>query len=684
MKKGRGEWDDFLNKIKERIPVTLYRSLLKLFGRKIERKFGSRYLVKETKEFYRCAKEDRRKKRHIVIDGNVDIQISLRQKTEIRAREIKQMLLENSYSFENAKVIKDPYGFTPLSAIVLFSTDEKVSVEVTVKGIGKGRDYTYLVKRKEKLHHVPILYLYPEHSNQVILRLLDEQGKQAASRELAIRTEPLPELMQDAVRIQKHEQESALPFILVAGKSVPFPYAFDEMGNIRYLLTYRPRGYGLFPLANGRFLVMDRSVLIPTYQIPHSTQIYEMDYLGRVYREYHVPKGCHHDICEMVPGGNLLFVSNSNQGHMEDVIVELDRKTGDIVKTLDGRQIFGAYYRDRINWIHINSLHYNAKEHSIVLSARNLHAIVKIDWKSNRVQWILSRPDLWEGTTLYKKVLKPSGNPSWHYQAHSAVPLSDNLDGKSNTSHLMVFDNHWARRRKIKGFDEGECSYVNIYTIDEQKHTVSLEKQYAGVKSKITSNGYLCFDKKRVFSMEGYLEPLVDGRGGMIYEYDYDTARMINQYSIRYFFYRAFAFEPDIRGLAQFSLPIQTLPRGILTTAVEIKTKQEFRPLWQILVEQKQVHIYRTDSILYVWAKDHVVEQIFLVGKQRSYIRDLREPVQTQTYFQEMAYAVAVPLHTLAEEVYDIHISIGGICYQTGCQVSIRHESEREKSTMIK
>lgn len=660
--------------IKEQIPASVYRGALKLLGRKIDSKYGSRHLVKETKESYRSAEEDKRRKLHTAVSGNVEEQMSLRKRTELRAREIEQLLVENKYSFEQAKILLDPYGFTPLCALALFYTKENVSVEVTVKGQGTGKDYTYCIEKQEKFHHVPILYLYSLCENKVIIRLLDGNGRGIDSKEFLIKTEELPELMKDAVHIKQHKKESALPFVLVAGKSVPFPFAFDEEGEVRYLLTYRPRGYGMFQLANGRFLVMDRSVLIPTYQIPHSTQIYEMDYLGRVYCEYHVPKGAHHDIYEMTPGGNLLLVSNSNQGHMEDVILELDRKTGDIVKTMDGRKIFGSYYRDRINWIHINSLYYNERENSVVFSARNLHAIVKIDWGSNEVKWILSRPDIWEGTTLYKKVLKPSGNPVWHYQAHSAMPLTDNLDGKSDTSHLMVFDNHWARRRKIKGFVEGNCSYVNVYTINEKKHTVSLEKQYAGVKSKITSNGYLCYDKKRMFSMEGYLEPPIEERGGMIYEYDYDTAEVINQYSIRYFFYRAFPFEPDLKCLAQNSQHVAKLPSGTLSTPVEREVEGRGSCIPEVLIEQERIRIYRTDSILYVGAKDHVIEQIFLIGKGKSYVRDLREPAQTQSYFQEMTYAVAVPLHYLEAGEYDIEICVGGQRYQTGCQITVSYE----------
>ena len=154
--------------------------------------------------------------------------------------------------------------------------------------------------------------------------------------------------MNDLVQVKKKTEKSAMKLILAVGKSMPYPAAFDEQGDIRYMMRFRPRGYGFFPVANDRFIVMERQTLLPTPLIPHSTQMYEMDYLGRVYRTYYVPNGIHHDVCEMTPGGNLLVASNSQCGHVEDCIAEVNRETGKIEKVLDMREIFGCI---SIPWI---------------------------------------------------------------------------------------------------------------------------------------------------------------------------------------------------------------------------------------------------------------------------------------------------------------------------------------------
>ena len=64
-------------------------------------------------------------------------------------------------------------------------------------------------------------------------------------------------------------------------------------------------------------------------------------YLGKIYVEYSLEGGYHHDYFEM-GNGNLLVASddfNNDSGTVEDYIVEIDRTTGAIVKTFDLKNI---------------------------------------------------------------------------------------------------------------------------------------------------------------------------------------------------------------------------------------------------------------------------------------------------------------------------------------------------------
>ena len=65
----------------------------------------------------------------------------------------------------------------------------------------------------------------------------------------------------------------------------------------------------------------------------------EVDLLGKIYREYMIPGGQHHDFVEL-PDGNLLVASDSpDLSTVEDYVVEIDRETGDVVWELDMKDL---------------------------------------------------------------------------------------------------------------------------------------------------------------------------------------------------------------------------------------------------------------------------------------------------------------------------------------------------------
>ena len=63
--------------------------------------------------------------------------------------------------------------------------------------------------------------------------------------------------------------------------------------------------------------------------------------------------------------------------------------------------------------------------------------------------------------------------------------------------------------------------------------TVRQDKLFKSVKSIITSNCEYDKNKNRMFSFGGYLHPLIGGQKGMVYEYDYKTGAVLNQYSAK-------------------------------------------------------------------------------------------------------------------------------------------------------
>jgi hypothetical protein len=583
-------------------------------------------------------------------------------------QQLEDLLKNGAYTPDEPMVILNPFGNSPLTAIVLFKTDTECSVKVTVEGNTHETDVIGNVDAAV-LHRVPVIGLYPDKNNTVTIELIDKDKKVTAAKVLTIQTDPLPKSMQGLVKVVKHTKPSAYGMLEVSGFGNARPFAFDSEGSIRWYLDEAYASYGYFPLSNNHFIVMDKNVMIQTYEKPHAQQLYEMDYLGRVYQIYFAKNGAHHEIIEKTPGGNLLISSNSLNGHVEDMVQEIDRKTGAIVKSLDMREIFGNTYVDMLDWAHVNSVQYSAEDDCLILSPRNVHSAIKVNWSTNELEWIISDPRFWEGTLYEEKVLKPEGDIIWNYQQHSVYQLSEDLDNNPDTIHIMMFDNHWQGTRKINFYDKLESSYVSIFTVNEKDKTVSQPHTYEGIKSKITSNFRLDYEAGRVFSMGGYLaEETEDKQNGMIYEFDYETEEMLNQYSTKDTFYRAYEFVPDFNTCAVPLQPEDIYFKGTLSAAVLNENAQPAPS--EVLT--KGVNLTISQQLLYVEANDHKVSNIEFVGKNGSYILDLSYTGTGEESYYKLTYNLLAPFSNLPPDDYQVVITYEGARYNTGHIITIK------------
>lgn len=578
--------------------------------------------------------------------------------------EYEKKLRTGDYTWEKPLIVTNPYGNSPLTAYILFYTEDSCKVSVTVKGKTKATNVSGTVKRA-KYHRVPVVGLYPNKENEVTLSCLDSKGKKLRSQTVRIRTSALPEKLKDVIRVEKKTKKSAYGLTIISGFSTKYPFAYDEEGDVRWYMYMTSGSYGVFPLSNKRFMFLSDAAYTPTAEKPHVTQMYEMDYMGRAYQSYYVKNGIHHEVIEKTPGGNLLVLSNSIDKHTEDVVIEIDRKTGNIVKSLDMREIFDDTYQDMVDWAHLNTASYKKEDGTILLSPRNVHAGIRVNWKTNELKWILANPKMFEGTEQEDKVLKPIGDITWHYQPHSIYELPYDLDGDPDTIHIMMYDNHWRGTRKVDFFDKKPESFVTVYSVNEKKMTVRQEKLYPGVKSIITSNS--AYDRKdnRVFSFGGYLHPLVNGRQGMIYEFDYDSEAVLNQYSAKYYFYRGYELNIDWNDLAK---PLKISKDYVMgTLQAPIATEEKKIPDKKI--GEDKVSFYLMGSVLYMTVNDHAVKKVRFVGKNSSYVMDYSSAGKGGKKYRKLKYAIAVPLSTLKADTYEIAVQYDGTWYSTGKNV---------------
>ena len=385
----------------------------------------------------------------------------------------KESKLEDDFptklkDIDNADVIVNPYDISPLTALIIFKTDEAVSPKVTIEGDDELSTYEYTFDEGTE-HYLPIYGLYPDRDNTVVVEYGD------VSKEFTITTEALPDdfILPASVDANKDELSNDLYFFTPS--SGGYTCAYDVNGDVRWYLTINSI-WEVNRLDNGHLMLStERLVNSPYYM----TGLYEMDMLGKIYKEYSLPGGYHHDYYEM-PNGNLLVASDdftSGDGTVEDYIVELDRETGEVVKTFDLKDVLNMEDGKSENWIeydwfHNNSVWYDEETNSITLSGRHQDAVINIDYDSGDLNWIIGDSTNWS-EEYQKYFFTPVGDDfEWQWSQHAAMITPE--------GYVFIFDNGNNKSKKEDEYVPAEDSYSRgvMYKIDTEEMTIEQVFEY--------------------------------------------------------------------------------------------------------------------------------------------------------------------------------------------------------------
>ena len=385
----------------------------------------------------------------------------------------KESKLENDFPTElkdidNADVIVNPYEISPLTALIIFKTDEAVSPKVTIEGDDKLSTYEYTFDEGTE-HYLPIYGLYPDRDNTVVVEYGDVR------REFTITTEALPDdfILPTSVDADKDELSNDLYFFTPS--SGGYTCAYDVNGDVRWYLTINSI-WEVNRLDNGHMMLStERLVNSPYYM----TGLYEMDMLGKIYKEYSLPGGYHHDYYEM-PNGNLLVASDdftSGDGTVEDYIVELDRETGEVIKTFDLKDVLNmedgkSENWTQYDWFHNNSVWYDEESNSITLSGRHQDAVINIDYDSGDLNWIIGDPTNWS-EEYQKYFFTPVGDDfEWQWSQHAAMITPE--------GYVFIFDNGNNKSKNEDEYVPAEDSYSRgvMYKIDTEEMTIEQVFEY--------------------------------------------------------------------------------------------------------------------------------------------------------------------------------------------------------------
>lgn len=388
----------------------------------------------------------------------------------------------------------NPTGYAPLSAVLELSTDVPVTLRVAVSGQnGPESDAAAIYLNAATDWEIPVLGLYADHDNLVTVTI--SAAGVSETRELTVRTAPLSADM-PAVRIDRSSTIPGANYYLVnyfgfAEEASSFrpqrPFIFDRFGAIRWYLDYSGHptlgqlfyDNGLTRLRNGNLIMGDGT----------TDALYEIDRLGNILNQWDLSGfGFHHHVIELPNDNFLVTVNDPDLPTVEDVIIEIDRNGGGVVRVWDLNEVLDnrrrAWPTDlanlNVDWFHANGVEYDPAGDGIIVSGRT-QGVVKLS-TDNDLQWILAPHRDWAltgGPALDTFLLQPldaMGNPitdpavlngtqdhpdfAWSWYQHSPVLLPN--------GNLLLFDNGDNRNYTSRG----PYSRAVEYEIDADDRTI--------------------------------------------------------------------------------------------------------------------------------------------------------------------------------------------------------------------
>ena len=132
-------------------------------------------------------------------------------------------------------------------------------------------------------------------------------------------------------------------------------FGLDGYGNVRWMLndTYY---HNIKVLDNGHLLIgidTDSTSGLPTV-------IREIDCLGRIYNEYTIDSGYLNDFFVKSNGNIIVTSKNADRITISDLVLEIDKNTGKIVKQIDVYKLFESIDKSFTDGIERDDYFYNS------------------------------------------------------------------------------------------------------------------------------------------------------------------------------------------------------------------------------------------------------------------------------------------------------------------------------------
>ncbi len=292
------------------------------------------------------------------------------------------------YTFEEPYIKINPYGRTPLSALIKFPTDEETQISIRIKAKENGQDIIHHFKEFKKEHEIPLLGLYPNYDNKIVLEAKNKKNE----KKVVHLTVPVSDILWHEQWFVVNKNDNKFHYYATYDGSV-----YDEYGNLRYL--FKSNGW------------VQHYFYKDSVFVEYKNGINQYSILGKKLKSYQYPEGFYGYMHGMgfkdngniiifgTIDGNTALIDGEAKETNRDIVLEFDAKTGKVIEKYDLAEMLNPdrsliiksadLEYSKVDWTHTNGVDYDAKNKAIILSGRHI-GIIKIDEKSKKPIWWLT------------------------------------------------------------------------------------------------------------------------------------------------------------------------------------------------------------------------------------------------------------------------------------------------------
>lgn len=578
--------------------------------------------------------------------------------TQLRDYAFERVLDSHMYTFQHILVVPNPYDLVKQSALLLFNSSKERKVRYRVLGDTPEADFVGETEFTTR-HRVPVMGLYLERSNKVILELIDKEENVVKRRLLRIYVSETPRKIKDVIGQNNDKETTHFPFILVNGVSFN-PLVVDCNGDIRYSLQLRTNSIGMIPLENGHFLYEDRTAnrMNKKGRIK-PCRYHEMDYMGRVYRTFLLDFPIAGTVAQKE--NSLFMVTASDEAHVADKIIELDMTSGKIVRECKLTSLVGDKYQNRGDWATISHISYYDK--NLIITIKRLHTILKLDWEKMEIQWVLAPNAMWSGSPLEDYLLQGNVPVEQICRRPDSASIVE-ASAEKHTEKLLLFQEQSMGDIPLETKDSADSAVVFL-EIQSQTKQLEVLCSHDCVKNRRFGSAIYSADREKILMCAGLMATESEEKKAQLIEMDSDGKAINRTLCFKKAFNKVWLFEPDI---SQFAHAVETTDHVIFgnLSAPDV-FRGEMPPESEEPIDREYFSGVRLcDDLFLSNILPGRIDRIYFVGEKHAYVQDYSNMVVGRVKFP-----FAIPLNDFEVDEYYIYVESQNMVHRLKNEIRI-------------